>query len=691
MRLTKHPILENGKKEVVSFRFNEQELTGFAGEMVSSALLANGHKTFSIHSVGNAPQGLFCANGQCAQCSVIIDGLTVKSCITPLRAGMEIKTLIHKPSLPKDDTWRPASSPQELQCDVLIAGAGPAGITSALELTNLGLDVILVDDKDRLGGKLVLQTHKFFGSMVDCYAGTRGHEISKILAKEALKQKNLKILLNSTVAGIYSDQKAGIYNHFKETYSHIFFAGLIVATGARERSLLFPGNTLPGVYGAGAFQTLVNRDLVKSSNKVLIVGAGNVGLIGAYHALQAGIDVVGILDIAPQVSGYKVHADKIQRMGVPLYLNHTLLSVHGEGRVETATIAQVDQNLNPIIKTAKTFAVDTVLIAVGLSSADEFYQAGQEGGFPVLKTGDASEIAEASSAMMGGRIIGLEMAKLLGHKVDIPPKWHKKAEILKSLPGKTYPRAHGLPKDGSWRPLLHCYEEIPCNPCTTVCPYHSIQLNGKTDTMMDLPQFSGKCIGCGLCVLICPGLAITLVRKGKTTDTAELVLPHEFEPNFAIGEFVQLRDLGGNSLQEGLVQKIRFNKKHRTYLIHIQVPAAVAMNVVGILVQDPQVIKPLPEAHFTQLSDQAIVCRCEHISLGEIKKFIKENKVEDLNQLKLPRVAMGACGGKTCLELLPRILVQAGVNSADIHPATFRPLSVEIPLKALANQGGAGS
>lgn len=295
-----------------------------------------------------------------------------------------------------------------------MVGAGPSGITAAIELADAGYSVILVDDKDHLGGKLVLQTHKFFGSMADCYAGTRGTDIAKILEEEARKRENITIMTDSVVVGVFADGKAGIYQPQEERYLLLSFAGVIVATGARERSLVFPGNDLPGVFGAGAFQTLVNRDLVKSSERVLIVGCGNVGLIAAYHALQAGIDVVALIDIAPKVSGYKVHGDKIKRMGVPIYLSHTLVSVQGEGKVEKATIAQVDESWNPLLSTAKTFAVDTVLIAVGLSSVDEFYSAGLEAGFPVLKTGDANEIAEASSAMIGGRITGREMARRLG-------------------------------------------------------------------------------------------------------------------------------------------------------------------------------------------------------------------------------------------------------------------------------------
>lgn len=88
-------------------------------------------------------------------------------------------------------------------------------------------------------------------------------------------------------------------------------------------------------------------------------------------------------------------------------------------------------------------------------------------------------------------------------------------------------------------------------------------------------------------------------------------------------------------------------------MITVEVPEELAVNVAGILVQAEGVTEPLPEANLTFLPDNAIVCRCERISLGEIKEFIKENRVNDLNQLKIPRVAMGACGGKTCLDLLP--------------------------------------
>ena len=279
------------------------------------------------------------------------------------------------------------------------------------------------------------------------------------------------------------------------------------------------------------------------------------------------------------------------------------------------------------------------------------------------------------------------MAGLLGSDVTIPPEWSEKAEILKSHPGEVFERSFELLGKG-WKPIIHCHQEIPCNPCTSVCPQDSIHLSDRTGTIMDLPEFSGKCIGCGFCVLICPGLAITLARRAKDEGLAELVLPHEFEHDYEPGDTVHLRGLEGVDLGEGIVKAARYNKKHRTSLITLEVPIELATEAVGILVQDEEITRPLDEADFTYLPDNAIVCRCERVTVGEIKEFVRENDVTDINQLKLPRLAMGACGGKTCLDLVPRVLMQAGVAREEIHPATHRPLTVEVPMKALANQGG---
>ncbi len=683
-RVTKHPILKTDhNRKSAEFFFNGEKLTGYENEPVSSALIANNIKEFSIHQVGNAPQGIFCANGQCSHCTLVINGKPLKSCITPLRSGMDLRTLVHLPKLPEDDYEFGKSELIKMKCDVIVIGGGPSGLTAAIELAKSGLDIMLVDDKEKLGGKLLLQTHKFFGSIEDCYAGTRGVDIADILEKEIRTYQNISIFKNSSVVGLYKDKKIGLLIDYKN-YAIVDFEGLVVSAGAREKNLIFPGNDLPGVYGAGAFQTLINRDLVKASSRVFIVGSGNVGLIAAYHALQAGITAVGITEILKEVSGYKVHADKIKRMGVPVYLNHTILTAEGNGKVERVTIAEVDENFNPILETAKTFEVDTLLIAVGLSSIDEFYNTAVQYGFKVVKTGDADEIAEASSAMFGGKISGLKLAKMLGKETEIDESYYEKAEILKSRPGKIYPEPVTEITD-NYTPILHCYQEIPCNPCISVCPSGAIKLKDVLGSIMDLPYFEGECTRCGQCIAVCPGLAIS-VAKRLYGEFAEVILPHEFIPNFSANEFIPLTDIGGNYLEKGEVMKINYSKKYKTYLVTLKVSIDNATKIAGIRIQDEEKTKPLPNAVFNYIPDNSIVCRCERVTVKEVIDFIKENDIKDANQLKQIRVGMGACGSRTCSEMLPKIFAAAGINWNEVAQNTKRPLSVEIPMCILANE-----
>jgi len=327
-----------------------------------------------------------------------------------------------------------------LDVPVLILGGGPAGLSAAIELGERGVEVILVDDKDRLGGKLVLQTHRFFGSIDAVYAGTRGVDIATRLEARIRELNSVSVWLNSTALAVFSDKPVGILREGR--YVLVRPEVLLAATGARERSLVFPGNTLPGVYGAGAFQTLVNRDLVRPSEHLFIVGGGNVGLIAGYHALQAGITVVGLIEALPECSGYAVHRDKLARLGVPIHTSHTVVSANGNGQVESVTIAQIDEGFRTVEGTEKSFACDTVLIAVGLDPVDEFARAAEACDLPVHSAGDAEEIAEASAAIFSGKIKGLEIARHLGATDDdVPDDWRAMSDILKSKPGRTIERA----------------------------------------------------------------------------------------------------------------------------------------------------------------------------------------------------------------------------------------------------------
>jgi NADPH-dependent 2,4-dienoyl-CoA reductase/sulfur reductase-like enzyme len=276
-RILKHPILTPKPGRSITFMFNGRPLKAKENEVISSALFAHDIHTFKNHQRDGAPQGIYCANGQCGQCLVLTDGVPVKACITPVKEGMDVRSIDGLPELPEDDSPVQPSDIEVMDTDILIVGAGPSGLSAAVELAAANLDILIVDDKQDIGGKLSLQTHNFFGSIRECYAGFRGLDIAQILLENVKLNENVKIWLSSPVVGVFSDKlvgivKEGVYKLVRPKY-------LLVTTGAREKTLAFEGCDLPGVYGAGAFQTLVNRDMVKPSQNLFIMGSLSTFLI----------------------------------------------------------------------------------------------------------------------------------------------------------------------------------------------------------------------------------------------------------------------------------------------------------------------------------------------------------------------------------------------------------------------------
>jgi NADPH-dependent 2,4-dienoyl-CoA reductase/sulfur reductase-like enzyme/NAD-dependent dihydropyrimidine dehydrogenase PreA subunit/bacterioferritin-associated ferredoxin len=679
-RILKHPILPIEEREDVLFSWNGELLLAKKGEMISSALIANGINVFGHHHKDGSAQGIFCANGQCAKCTVIANGVAVKSCMTAVTSGMEVRSLEGLPELP-ETPFIPKFPPLEkLEVEVLIIGGGPAGLSAAIELGKYNIDTLLIDDKQALGGKLVLQTHKFFGSEEDSNAGIRGIDIGKLLAQELQQYSSVKVWLNSTALFVFSDKKVGILKD--GVYKLVTPRIILNAAGAREKFLRFPGNNLARIYGAGAFQTLVNRDLVRPTNRLFIIGGGNVGLIAGYHALQAGINVVGLAEAMPQCGGYKVHSDKLKRLGVPIYTSHTIINAEGKETVERITIAEVDSKFHPIPGTEKSFACDTLLIAVGLNSLSEFTEEAKEAGIQVFAAGDAQEIAEASSAMFNGKIAGLTIAKECGKdEVEaIPSEWYAKAEVIKSKPGTIKDYQKDLPETGVF-PVIHCIQEIPCNPCTTVCPTNSIHT--EDGGLMSLPVYSGNCIGCYKCVLICPGLAITLVDYRKDEDNPLVTMPYEvFNIPKTEGEEIELMDIEGNSLGFYTIISVLDVKKRHTQLIKVQVPKAIARKIASFRIQAKEVSEPLPKPVIPdKMPDEAMICLCERVKAGDIRKLIHSG-VTNLNQIKaITRAGMGPCGTKTCENLILQLLREEGIPIETVVPNTKRPLFIEVPLE----------
>ena len=318
------------------------------------------------------------------------------------------------------------------ETDVAIIGAGSAGLSAACQTAAAGARVLVIDENHLPGGQLFKQIHKFFGSRAH-QAGTRGYVIGQQLL-DRVEKSGAEVWLDTVVYGMQKDCTLGVVH--EDEHWHVTAKKVIVATGAKENYMAFPGSTLPGVMGAGAAQTMINVNRVLPGERILMLGSGNVGLIVSYQLMQAGADVVALVEGAPFIGGYGVHAGKIRRAGVPIFVGHTIKEVTGKDKVEQVTIVAVDSKWQHIPGSEKTFDVDTVCLAVGLNPMTELvWMTGCEftfipafgGHVPMhdrnMETtvkglyvaGDVTGVEEASSAMEEGNLAGVAAAEALGY------------------------------------------------------------------------------------------------------------------------------------------------------------------------------------------------------------------------------------------------------------------------------------
>ncbi len=512
--------------------------------------------------------------------------------------------------------------------DLIVVGAGPAGLSAAIEAAKKGMSVGVFDENSRPGGQLFKQIHKFFGAK-EHKAKIRGINIGKELLDEATRL-GVKVNLNRVVNGVFFPLKITVYEN--DCIAPYSADNILIATGASENMIPFDGWTLPGVIGAGAAQTMMNLHSVKPGQRILMVGSGNVGLVVSFQLMQAGCEVVAVIDAAPRVGGYGVHASKVARTGVPFYTSHTILKAEGTDCVKGVVIAEVDSKWNPIPGTEKHFDVDTICIAVGLSPmsqltrmagckmidrgglvpvCDEFGQTSVEG---LFAAGDVAGIEEASSAMIGGRIAALCAARRSGfmeeddfkkeyrrlresldelHRGLFAPENKGRMDVFETAEGialsqslftngflkedevSSYPGAVKPKKKGA-RPVIECTQNIPCNPCQDVCKFGCISI-GSDITALPVVNSDIECKNCGMCVAACPGQAIFLVNDDYAPGFASITLPYEFLPLPKIGERGKGLDRSGKSVCDAEVIDVKTGKVYdHTALLTIKVPSDMA-------------------------------------------------------------------------------------------------------------------
>ena len=513
--------------------------------------------------------------------------------------------------------------------DLIIVGAGPSGLSAAVEAAKRGLKVVVFDENEKPGGQLFKQIHKFFGSK-EHRAKVRGFVIGQQLLDEA-DEAGVEVLLNATVIGLYQDHEVVV--KMGDGVHHYKGDAVIIATGAAENMVTFPGWTLPGVIGAGAAQTMMNLHGVRPGSKILMLGSGNVGLVVSFQLMQCGCDVVALVDAAPRVGGYGVHASKIARTGVPFYLSHTIVKAEGEDHVTGVTIAEIDSSFKFIPGTEKHFDVDTICLAVGLSPMSQLLKmAGCEmednpkrgGQVPVCDeygrtsvpglyvAGDVSGIEEASSAMIEGRMAGVVAAEYLGYvdeaardaelsgfvraldglrqgmfapvnRGKVIEKTDEGIEISASLLKKGYvsddeiERFPGVTHKIGVHPVMECTQNIPCNPCQDACRKGCISI-GSNITSLPVVVDGSSCINCGMCVASCSGQAIFLVDEDVGGNMATVTIPYEFCPLPEKGTMGKGLGRDGSVICDAEVIEVKSSKAFdKTNLLTMKVPKEFAM------------------------------------------------------------------------------------------------------------------
>jgi NADPH-dependent 2,4-dienoyl-CoA reductase/sulfur reductase-like enzyme len=447
------PALTPGPR--IAFTFDGTPFESLAGETIAAALSAAGVAALGTRRDGSA-RGLWCGMGVCQECVVSVDGVPGRrACMTPVAAGMHVTSQPYAPELPAARDSAISPSPVVRRPQVLIVGAGPAGLAAARAAALAGAEVTVIDERTAPGG----QFYKQIGKSHDVVAAERLD--AQMRAGRALiaevERLGVKLLSNATLWGAFAVDRLAVS---VDGVEHIFAPQrLIVAPGVYERGVPVPGWTLPGCMATGAAQTLLRSYRVLPGKRVLVAGNGPLNLQLAVELLDGGADVIAVVEAAsaPRLrdaaalvraaagapalirDGLRYRA-RLRRAGVPLLHSSALVEVFGDARAEACAVARIDRAGHPIAGTARRYAVDAVCAGYGFLPSNEIPRAlgcrhsvrdargtlatvvdgdGLTSVAGVYAIGDVVALAGAHAARCQGFLTGCAVARSLG--LAVPP------------------------------------------------------------------------------------------------------------------------------------------------------------------------------------------------------------------------------------------------------------------------------
>ena len=256
--------------------------------------------------------------------------------------------------------------------DVLIVGAGPAGLAAAIGAKKAGANPVVLEREEAPGGILKQCIHNGFG------LHRFGEELTgpEYAARDirTAGEMGIDIRTGVTVLSVAPDRTVTCVS--RKAGLQVFKAGAVVlAMGCRERprgALATPGTRCAGVYSAGTAQKLVNLMGYMPGKRVVILGSGDIGLIMARRMTLQGAKVLACVEIMPYSGGLNRNIVQcLNDYDIPLYLSHTVTDIRGRERLEGVTVMRVDENRTPIPGTEIEFDCDMLMLSVGLIPENE--------------------------------------------------------------------------------------------------------------------------------------------------------------------------------------------------------------------------------------------------------------------------------------------------------------------------------
>jgi NADPH-dependent 2,4-dienoyl-CoA reductase/sulfur reductase-like enzyme len=445
----------------VTIRFEGRPVECRDGDSLAAALVAAGELACRVTSAGDA-RGVFCGMGVCHDCVVVVDGAPARACMTRVRDGMTVAIQPAAPSLPEDAPVR--LQPAALAPDLLVVGGGPGGLSAAAAAAEAGAEVVLADERSKLGGQYFKQPSDAFD--VNERSLDRQYRSGRELIRRVER------------AGVDVEKSVQIWG---ATSPHELLAvgegralalrprRLVLATGAYERGVPVPGWTLPGFMATGAAQTLMRAYQVAPGQRVLVSGNGPLNAQVAAELVRAGATVVALCETAhapgPARAGAVArmcltapdlvrdgvrYLRVLRRAHVPLLFGHSIVRAEGADRVERAVVARVDGEGRAVPGSERAFDVDAVCVGFGFLPSNELARtlgvahvfdsslgqlaavrdvAGRTNVEDVWVVGDGGSTGGARLAQAVGTLAGIDVARTLG--LDVPREPGRNAERVR--------------------------------------------------------------------------------------------------------------------------------------------------------------------------------------------------------------------------------------------------------------------